>query len=291
MELHSKELSPALIAALTIGLVAVGGYSIYLGTTVHALRSDIASSTAAAEDATQQKLVALSDILYSTQQSVSAIEGRLGGFEDSVGDISNTVDDLEKLRNTDPQLLQKYSKVYFLNENYVPKSLKTIPAQYVSNTGRTEQFLSQIEPDLIDLIEDAKDDGVDLFVASAYRSFAQQKTLKTGYAVTYGAGANAFSADQGYSEHQLGTAVDFTTAVGAPIDGFDKTGAYQWLLKNAYKYGFILSYPQGNGYYVFEPWHWRYVGKKLAKDLHREDENFYQMEQRDIDQYLINFFD
>jgi D-alanyl-D-alanine carboxypeptidase len=86
--------------------------------------------------------------------------------------------------------------------------------------------------------------------------------LKSQYRVTYGAGtANSFSADQGYSEHQLGTTVDFTTPkVGGTLTGFDKTDSYKWLQNNAYKYGFILSYPSSNGYYIFEPWHWRFVG-------------------------------
>ena len=108
----------------------------------------------------------------------------------------------------------------------------------------------------------------------------------------YGAGANQFSADQGYSEHQLGTALDFaTTEIGAGFDGFEKTDAYRWLLDNAYQYGFILSYPQNNNYYQFEPWHWRFVGRDLAKKLSKEDKNFYDLDQREIDEYLISFFD
>jgi D-alanyl-D-alanine carboxypeptidase len=111
--------------------------------------------------------------------------------------------------------------------------------------------------------------------------------------MTFGSGtANSFSADQGYSEHQLGTAVDFTTpAIGAVLTGFDKTASYQWLQANAYKYGFVLSYPKGNGYFVFEPWHWRYVGVELATFLHDQGKNFYDLDQRTIDSYLIKFFD
>jgi D-alanyl-D-alanine carboxypeptidase len=110
--------------------------------------------------------------------------------------------------------------------------------------------------------------------------------------VVYGSGANAFSADQGYSEHQLGTAADVTTnTLAGGLDGFDATPAYKWLTANAYKYGFILSYPQGNGYYEYEPWHWRFVGKKLARYLHTTNERFYDLDQRTIDSYLINIFD
>jgi D-alanyl-D-alanine carboxypeptidase len=143
------------------------------------------------------------------------------------------------------------------------------------------------------MIDDANAAGVKIFVQSAYRSFFDQASLKGKYTVTYGAGtANSFSADQGYSEHQLGTTVDFsTTGLNGGLDGFDKTPAYTWLVANAYKYGFVLSYPKNNTYYVFEPWHWRFVGFALALRIHNESKNFYDLDQRVIDGYLISIFD
>ena len=82
-----------------------------------------------------------------------------------------------------------------------------------------------------------------------------------------------------------------TENLGANFTDFGDTKAYQWLLENAYKYGFILSYPEGNDYYQFEPWHFRFVGKSLAKRLHEEKQFFYDLSQRNIDAYLINIFD
>ena len=129
-------------------------------------------------------------------------------------------------------------------------------------------------------------------MASAFRSFDTQASLKSGYKITYGSGANKFSADQGYSEHQLGTSVDFTTPdVGGNFSKFQTDPAYQWLQNNAHHYGFILSYPEENTYYKFEPWHWRFVGVELASDLHGENKYFYDMDQREIDTYLIKLFD
>jgi len=72
---------------------------------------------------------------------------------------------------------------------------------------------------------------------------------------------------------------------------FEQTNAYQWLLENAYKYGFILSYPENNSFYQYEPWHFRFVGKSLARYLHEEKQNFYDVSQAKIDAYLINIFD
>jgi zinc D-Ala-D-Ala carboxypeptidase len=117
--------------------------------------------------------------------------------------------------------------------------------------------------------------------------------VKSSHTFIYGAEpANKFSADQGYSEHQLGTTVDFTTQkAGAANFEFNATGAYSWLKKNAHIYGFTLSYPAGNAYYAFEPWHWRFVGTALATKLFSDGTFFYDLPQREIDEYLINLFD
>ncbi len=73
--------------------------------------------------------------------------------------------------------------------------------------------------------------------------------------------------------------------------GFEESEAYDWLVRNAHRYGFTLSYPEDNAYYIFEPWHWRFVGTKLADDLRDENVHFYDLEQREIQEYLISIFD
>ncbi len=213
-------------------------------------------------------------------------------FEDQINDISGTVGKLDKLSKTDPELLMKYSKVYFLNEHYAPERVVEIASTSRFKTNEPEYVHEEVASFLEDMIEEAKEDDVELLVVSAYRSFDEQRFLKSTYSVQYGSGANTFSADQGYSEHQLGTTVDFTTRdIGGGLAGFEKTDAYAWLLKYAYRYGFVLSYPERNGYYIFEPWHWRFVGEDLARELHRRDMYFYDMDQREIDSYLISIFD
>ncbi len=213
-------------------------------------------------------------------------------FEGTIKELAGTVGVLDKLSKTDEELLQKYSKVSFLNEHFIPDSLSKIEPANVYDESREHYLHSKVVPYLEEMAEDAKADGIDLWVVSAYRSFEYQAQLKGQYLVTYGTGANAFSADQGFSEHQLGTAVDFTTAGrGGALDGFETTPAYAWLQENAHDYGFTLSYPEGNAYYVFEPWHWRFVGTKLARDLKNENASFYDWEQRKINEYLINIFD
>ncbi len=210
-----------------------------------------------------------------------------------VDKITKKADKLQKIKDTDKELLQKYSKVYFLNENYVPKELSKVDKKYIFPETRTIELHSEVVPFMEDMIDDAEDEGLHLRIISGYRSFTEQKSLKGSYTVTYGTtAANKFSADQGYSEHQLGTAMDLTTStLGNGYTAFQKTKEYEWLNTNAYRYGFVLSYPPNNTYYVFEPWHWRFVGKTLAEKLHDENKYFYDLDQREIDDYILDLFE
>lgn len=237
--------------------------------------------------------------LYSSEDQKQAIltilnaeRQNAGYIQNQIQDITSTVGQLQKLSKTDVELLKKYSKIYFLNENYTPKNLTLIEEKYWNIKDKPEEILTEVWPKLKTMIDDAAKENINIQILSAYRSFSSQRALKSAYRVTYGYGANKFSADQGYSEHQLGTTVDLTTPkIGSILNGFDKTEAYKWLINNAYKYGFILSYPKDNSYYIFEPWHWRFVGVKLATKLHDEGLNFYDKSQREIDQYLTYIFD
>lgn len=218
------------------------------------------------------------------------------GNESLKGEVSvmtNIVEGLQKVVYTDKELLAKYSKVYFLNENYSPKELANIDSEYTYDKLKQYRFLSQAHPFLDRMLRDARANGLNLLAVSAFRSFKEQSGLKASYKVTYGTtAANKFSADQGYSEHQLGTAIDFTTPlVGASFKNFDKTAEYTWLMNNAHRFGFILSYPSGNAYYTYEPWHWRFVGVGLATDLHTQNKRFYDMDQRDINDYIVRIFE
>lgn len=272
------------IAAAAVAIIVFIGAGYWF----YSMERGINQNTAKLENAIlefENKNATLSYTLKKEQQ-------KNGLFQAQIGEIAGTVGKLDKLSKTDKELLQKYSKVYFLNENYVPEDLISIPPDYLYEKDKETKMHTKTFPYLQSMIVAAKADGINLEIISAYRSFGEQSSLKNNYTVVYGSGANKFSADQGYSEHQLGTAIDFTTLeLGANFTAFEKLDAYKWLLDNAYKYGFIVSYPKGNAYYQFEPWHWRFVGKSLANMLHQENKNFYDVDQRTIDNYLINIFD
>ena len=284
---------------IAIIVIASGGaaYAYYsLNAELTKTQSEFASSTAAfsaqVHDLTTQ-LAEADATNASLHQELREEEDRNNAYGAQVESLVSTVSMLDKLSKTDRELLQKYSNVYFLSENYVPSSLATIDTQYAYRKDMTYQIHTQIKPQLERLIHNATADNAPLLVLSAYRSFGIQSALKSSYKLTYGAGtANQFSADQGYSEHQLGSTVDFTTPqAGENLGAFDKSTGYLWLQEHAHEYGFILSYPKGNGYFTYEPWHWRYVGVELATKLHSEKKNFYDLDQREINQYLVKIFD
>jgi len=275
------------VAVVALIALAFGGYLYYRQTvTLTATSQKLASSTELVLQLEKEK----TDLQTNLEKERAINEG----FSAQISGIASTVGILDKLSKTDKELLQKYSKVYFLNENYIPDKLVSIDQKFlVDKTLPLDKFHAQAYTFLKSMLNEANDEGVPLLVSSAYRSFGTQGNLKANYRVIYGeTSASTFSADQGYSEHQLGTAVDLTVPDIANSDAsFADSRAYKWLRNNAYKYGFVLSYPRNNGFYVFEPWHWRFVGRDLAKLLYDQGDYFYDLEQREIDSYLVKIFD
>lgn len=214
-------------------------------------------------------------------------------FGKRVEELATNVNFLDKLSKTDRELLQKYSSVYFLSENFIPDPLVPLDDEMLARTGEEEMIHGDILPYLRSMMRKAEADGSPLLVLSAYRSFGEQTTVKSSYTLAYGAGANRFSADQGYSEHQLGSTVDFVTPDNPEslTTSFSETPQYKWLLEHAHEYGFVISYPEGNAHFQFEPWHWRFVGVDLARYLHNDGKYFYDLDQREISAYLTRIFD
>ena len=113
-------------------------------------------------------------------------------------------------------------------------------------------------------------DKILLLIVSGFRSYDYQMMLYNRYKKE-DVNADRYSARPGHSEHQTGLAIDIVNTDSKNINKFKKE--FNWLDKNAYKYGFILRYPEGKEEitgYKYEPWHYRYVGKSLAKVLYNE---------------------
>jgi D-alanyl-D-alanine carboxypeptidase len=159
-----------------------------------------------------------------------------------------------------------------LPQDYAPGDLVSLPASGVPTVGGLDVMLRREAAEhLKDLVAAAAADGEELEVASAFRSYLDQSYIHERLKSIYGSEADAMSALPGHSQHQLGTAVDFTNSVAAyqvqPI--FGQTSAAWWLQNHATQYGFVLSYPPGKDEtgYEFEPWHYRYIGVENAGRL------------------------
>ena len=164
-------------------------------------------------------------------------------------------------------------KGFSISKDYVPENLVevNIPTATTNNKMRSDAAKA-----LETMYEDAKKEGLTLAVNSAYRSYEEQQKIYDEYFRIYDeVTAASLVAVPGTSEHQLGLSVDLTSQ--SVIDGqygvFGSTPEYQWVIKNAYKYGFILRYPSDKidiTGIANEPWHYRYVGVKLATKLYEE---------------------
>lgn len=168
------------------------------------------------------------------------------------------------------------SKDYPLTDkHYKPADLElmAVPTRE-DKTVEERSVRSLIQKPLADMFDAAKHEGFDLMVASGFRSYELQQTYFTSYSQTYGeAEATKFSARPGESEHQTGLAVDISlVSRECYLDVcFGEKPAGKWLAAHAYEYGFTLRYPADKTnitQYQYEPWHFRFVGKDLARALH-----------------------
>lgn len=168
-----------------------------------------------------------------------------------------------------PRTLLDYT--FRLPSTYVPGDLRST-ADAGLNGGHSVRSL--VIADLRAMASAARNAGARLAVQSAYRSYSTQQATfdswvrKLGYATALKESARA-----GHSEHQLGTSIDFKSYGGiAPwdLDDWGATKAGAWMRANAWKYGFVMSYPKGKTSltcYIYEPWHWRYVGRERAEHI------------------------
>ena len=176
-------------------------------------------------------------------------------------------------RNGD-DLLVLVNKQYKLPSSYAPKDLVKASKSGIRR-GENYYLRNIVIPDLTRMITDAKLEGVDLSIVSGYRSYQTQIDTYNYWLKMNNGNTNlvdTFSARAGHSQHQLGTAIDFSTneirdKLG---DEFSNTKASKWLSQNAYKYGFVISYPKGyeniTGY-KHESWHYRYIGVENAQNM------------------------
>lgn len=162
------------------------------------------------------------------------------------------------------------NKYYSLGEDYEPDDLVNVDIKYYY--GEPKKIRSEAYDAFIEMWNAAYEDGIYLILISGYRSAAHQKEVYDAYQADKGTKyADSIAARTGYSEHQTGLALDIYSKECTSQAKFHESKSYEWLINNSYKFGFILRYPkdkQNITGYNYESWHYRYLGKDLAKKVY-----------------------
>lgn len=178
--------------------------------------------------------------------------------------------------DADDWKLTLVNRFYPLAKDYKPELVEIEPDKFVDK---------RIAEDLKEMLDDARKEGLQPFICSAYRDYEYQRQvfnetmvtwINQGYTPLASYEETAKSvAIPGTSEHATGLALDITSAEFMELDDRQAdTPEAKWLAENCWKYGFILRYPVDKSAVtgiVFEPWHYRYVGKEYAKEITEKD--------------------
>ena len=174
------------------------------------------------------------------------------------------------------------NKFYKLKEDFVPNNLVDISNLYAWGTDNKAQ--KEALDAFIRMQKDCLDQtGLKLLINSAYRSYKEQEEVYNDYVKKNSEEyADTIAARPGHSEHQTGLSLDIFSTKDPKIKTFGESDTFKWLKDNAYKYGFIIRYPKDKEDitgFNYEPWHYRYVGLEIAKEIYEEDityEEYYE---------------
>lgn len=187
----------------------------------------------------------------------------LGEWYDEISD-SNMSNPTEMIVN----------KKYRLPNDYVPSDLVNLESSYAYNGIKIS---NTIYDDLVNLLNSAKESGYKLIVSQGYRSYESQEKAYNNYKNDYSEReADEYVARPGHSEYQTGLSINIEP-YNKIVDDYKTNEEFLWLNENAYKYGFILRFPEGTDDITgFEsnPWRFRYVGVDLATKIYKEGITF-----------------
>lgn len=194
---------------------------------------------------------------------------------------NNADPDLPKSSNTSDSNAVSWYLILVNSENPLPPNHSIELTQLKNN----QSIDSRCYPDLQEMMDDCRKEGLEPLICSSYRSSQKQemlfqeemnKYISAGYSEGYAFNkASESVAIPGTSEHQLGLAVDIVDTTNQKLDfSQEKTKVQKWLMNNSWKYGFVLRYPNGKSDLtgiIYEPWHYRYVGREAAKIMYEKD--------------------
>lgn len=215
-------------------------------------------------------------------------------YEDAVTRVNIGLDydfyDYITPSDTNKDILILTNKYLKLDENYKPNDLKKIDEKYFINGNKNVSYMRKEAKEAFErLSTDSIKNNTPVYGQSAYRSYEKQSILYNTAVKSYGKEkADLDTARPGHSEHQTGLTIDVSSTKTGNMLDFENTDSFNWMINNAHKYGFILRYPKGKENihgYIYEAWHYRYVGVKIATDMHN---NYSDLT---FDEYYYKFID
>ncbi len=195
---------------------------------------------------------------------------------------------LDRSFYTNPKEITLFSTLMLVNKyNFVGKNFKVPNLVKVKEFSKDNMKLEkECMEAFVKMARDAKSKGLNLRAISTYRTYDYQEKLYTNYVKNDGVKkADTYSARPGFSEHHTGLAIDIDNIKKSYLE-FENTKEFNWIIENAYKYGFILRYPKDKvdiTGYIYEPWHYRYVGIKVASYIKENNISF--------EEYYYEFLD
>ena len=169
------------------------------------------------------------------------------------------------------------NKYNYISKDYIPKNLIQVNNLYIDK---------ETYDNYLQMKNDIEKENLNIRIISAYRSYDYQESLYNRYLNNDKQEiVDKYSARAGYSEHHTGLAIDIDN-IKLDFNKFHLTKEFIWMQENAYKYGFILRYPKDKENitgYTYEPWHYRYVGKKIAEYIKKHNSTY--------EEYYYEFID
>ncbi|WP_404451065.1 D-alanyl-D-alanine carboxypeptidase family protein [Virgibacillus necropolis] len=228
--------------------------------------------------AQQVKLPASGEYNKATKQWLE--KALTGNFEVEPGKGSVPISNPKETVIVDnpSDILVLVNKSHALPSDYIPNDLIAPNVRFPFTQDLPKRYMrEEAAHALEDLFKASDKAGLNLYAQSGYRSYNRQETLFTSYVARDGEeAANKYSARPGESEHQTGLTMDVTSPdINFNLNtDFADTDEGKWVKAHAHEYGFIIRYPEDKvalTKYQYEPWHLRYVGKKVATVIHEED--------------------
>lgn len=186
--------------------------------------------------------------------------------QQSIGESEN--DNINKSRNSDSLNLEPASHetevidgITYIDGIMIANKTYSLPSTYAPGLD------PEAEKAFNEMAQAASNDGLFLYICSAYRSYADQEFQYNQFAQERGtAEADEVSARPGHSEHQTGLAID----VNSTEFSFGDTAEAKWLAEHCTEFGFIIRFPKDKEEctgFEYEPWHIRYLGIETAKKV------------------------